>query len=817
MPKKSRLKRLGAWFGTTFSAVAALFYPPNIRNAFKQVTKNGREYICFYLATLLMGAGFWTVALCTESNLVEARARVEAAYDYHVEVTVPDNETYANLDNALTLAMDRDNKNLADFYWAYDEKPLPDGSYIARLTLHEVEEMDASLAEFKKDVLDDVPHGAIRLSPLYTFAEDFELPYNTQLWLSVGAWFLFAVFTLLVLFLIRLDHFRFVYGVYMTYGADFPKLMGAAGGELGTITALTAVPAAIIGVGIAAALYIPNGVGLHLTVRSVLLPVVGSLLAVFCAVWFPVRRMSGQPPIKHLAGEDNTALVSSPRRSFYIFGERFPGKYELYAFWRMRRYYLRLVLSAVLFAAVFVTGLYAAELVKTHNEAAPTEYLLTFEDLLAEPPSASEPETERVTEAETDEYGEVVTSGASEAETEASTPTEPGIDDEYAALLWGDLPLVIDDIDAIPGVSHVEWEASLSGGYTASHILMKPGQLYASGRYTVASDERASEGFRWAANNYAYTAIDEIWIDHRIKHGLCTFDGDPYAALTRDKHIIISEDVYNKKTYDFRPGDTIMVAVCEEVRFKDLVTDPKELLRGQIRDNQFRYETYTVAAVMRGMDSEDNITFGVPYGEYTLLTGTPPARGEIAVCMERGTDLDTVRAAEGELRRILFPLGGWKVTPTGNFFDAEVRALKNDRAVILTLAACLLLISPMVWYFSQILFYRKRRREFTVLRALGAPDGAFARIHRVAGGVLSGCAFLVTVLLSLLLNYGVYIVLNNLLPMMRLTDSIHYDFGLSLPALIACVAVSVLCGYLSCELPYRLYTRRDIAAGRLEL
>ncbi len=800
MPRKSRLKRLGAWLGTTFSAVAALLYPPNIRNAFKQVTKNGREYICFYLATLLMGAGFWTVTLCNESNLVEARARVEAAYDYHVEVTVPDNETYANLDNALTLAMDRDNRNLADFYWAYDEKPLPDGSYVARLTLHDVDGLAPSLAEFKKDVLADVPHGEIRTSPLYSFEDDFQIPYNTQLWLSVGAWFLFAVFTLLVLFLIRLDHFRFVYGVYMTYGADFPKLMGAAGGELGTITALTALPAALIGGGIAAALYIPSGVGLHLTVRAVLLPVIGSLLAVFCAVWFPVRRMSGQPPVKHLAGEDNTSLVSSPRRSFYIFGERFPGKYELYAFWRMRRYYLRLVLSAVLFAAVFVTGLYGADLVKTHNETAPTEYLLTFDDLLAEPSSASETETD---------------TGDAEAETEP--PSEPPVDDEYAALLWGDLPLVIDDIDAIPGVSHVEWEASLAGGYTASHILMKPGQLYASGRYTVSSDERASEGFRWAANNYAYTAIDETWIAHRIKHGLCTFDGDPYDALTKEKHIIISEDIYNKKTYDFKPGDTVMVAVCEEVVFTQLVTDTKELLRGQIRANKFRYETYTVAAVMRGMDSEDTITFGVPYGEYTLLTGTPPSRGEIAVCMERGTDLDTVRAAEGELRRILFPLGGWTVTPTGNFFDAEVRALKNDRAVILTLAACLLLISPMVWYFSQILFYRKRRREFTVLRALGAPDGAFSRLYRVAGGVLSGCAFLMTVLLSLLLNYGVYILLNNLLPMMHLTESIHYDFGLSLPALIACVAVSVLCGYLSCELPYRLYTKRDIAAGRLEL
>jgi ABC-type antimicrobial peptide transport system permease subunit len=116
----------------------------------------------------------------------------------------------------------------------------------------------------------------------------------------------------------------------------------------------------------------------------------------------------------------------------------------------------------------------------------------------------------------------------------------------------------------------------------------------------------------------------------------------------------------------------------------------------------------------------------------------------------------------------------------------------------------------MVWYFSQIMFYRKRRNEFAVLHALGAPDSAFAKLHRLAGGVLSGAAFLVTVPLSLFCNYLVYFTVNTLLPKLHLIESIHYEYRLSIPALIACVLVSVLCGYLSCELPYRMFTKKDI-------
>lgn len=793
MPKKSRTKRLIEWLATLFASIGAVLYPPNLRNAFRSVTKNWKEYICFYLAALVMTAGFWTVSLCTEANMHEAKSTVAEEYDYHIEVALLDNEQYANLDQQLRYQLERENEYLKSYYWVNNGNPLLDGTYSCRIMLDTTYGMETAYWEVHDDMLNRVSQGRrdIRFSPLYTFDEDYGTPYTVQLWSVSLAWLAFSILMMVVLFLIRLDHFRFIYGMYMACGADFPKLMGAAGGELLSITALTWIPSALVGCGIAGALYIPRGVGLWFSPAAILIPLLGGIIAVFVSVWFPVRSMSKQPPVRHLLAGDNTNLVSSPRRSFFLFGENFPGKYELYGFWRMRKYYLRLVISAVLFASFFISGLYIAEMERFHNNLDPYEYQVAYR------PSNyyEEPEPEE---------GEII----------GDEPWAPT--DSQAEDIRYDVDLFLGELEAVPGVSYAEWDVSLSGGYTFSHLLLKPGQVYNASEYVVSSKERTSEGYKWAMNNYAYTAVDQLWIDNIINHDLATFEGDPYAVLTTENGVIISEDVYNEKTYQFKPGDQIIVADCVVVGYKGFVLDAKQMLRYQIDLNKFRYETYTVCAVVRGLNSEDTITFGVGYANYTELTGRHPVRTNLKVYMDKGTDMETVRAAEDNIRKVVSSFSDWSVVPTGNYFETSIKGLKNDSAVILTLAICLLVISPMVWYFSQIMFYRKRRNEFAVLHALGAPDDAFAKMHRLAGGVLSGVAFLVTILLSLLCNYLVYYTVGTLLPWLHLTESLHYEFRLSVPALIACVLVSALCGFLSCELPYRLYTKPDIGVRRVD-
>lgn len=793
MPKRSRIYYVGQWFSTLFRAIGALFYLPNVKNAFRSVTKNWKEYSCFYLAALVMCAGFWTVALSADSNLHEARERVEEAYDYHMEVAVLDNEQYANLDALLQYEQTRENEYIDSFSWVNEGKPLADGTYSVHILLTDTYGLEVSRAAVEAEVLGKISTGRreVRMSPLYTFDSDFRVPYTVQFWAMTLAWLCLSVLMMVVLFLIRLDHFRFIYGVYMTCGADFPKLVGAAGGELMAITAITWIPGSLAGIGVTLAMLTSRGVGLYVSPLGIGTVLVGSLLAVIMAVWVPMRRMSRRPPVRHLVTGDNGGLVSSPRRSFFMVGAGFPGRYEMYGFWRMRKYYLRLVLSAVLFASLFVSGLYIAEMETFHNELDPREYVVAYR-----------PESYYVFQ------NAILGDETGDDESDESAPVWTVLPEE-AAMVREDADLFLSELEAIPGVSHAEWAVTMTGGYAQDHLLLTSEQLWHANQYVVGSEERAADGYRWATNNYTYTAVDKTWIDNITRNGLGTFDGDPYAVLEKENHLILTEDIFNEETFRFKPGDTVVVAVCTKGGMLPIVTDPLQHLRDQIKLYTFRYETYTVAAVLRDTRSEVNVTLGVTYEDYAALTETVPLRDELTVYMENGTDLATVREADPQIRLLLRSFKDWTVTPTGHYFDTQVRSLKNDGGVILTLAACLLLISPMVWYFSQLMFYRKRRHEFALLSAMGAPGRSIAKLHRLAGGVLSGAAFLVTVGLTLLCNYVVYFTVGTLLPKLGLTESVHYVFHLSLPALVACVVVSVLCGFLSCELPYRLYARRS--------
>jgi len=112
-----------------------------------------------------------------------------------------------------------------------------------------------------------------------------------------------------------------------------------------------------------------------------------------------------------------------------------------------------------------------------------------------------------------------------------------------------------------------------------------------------------------------------------------------------------------------------------------------------------------------------------------------------------------------------------------------------------------------VWFFSQIMYYRKRSREFNLLFALGGQRASIGKLHRLAGGVLSGVAFIITAVLSYICNFVVHLLLNTLLPKFGIIENVHYEFIMSWPALLCCLLTAVVCGFLSCEWPYHLFKK----------
>lgn len=788
MAVDTRRRRFARRISTGCRAIGAVFSVRNMKNAFKSVTKDIRAYFCFFVAVFVLQAGFITFALMTDTNIQYAKRTVTEEYSHHVEIVGLDQEQKVNLAYTIDLAVTR----LDPYMQSANIHREVDNTYTVEITFKDgVDLADAKAHVLSRDIMGQIATvnadtgtpWSLRTTPLYTYEQDYATAYTATYVGLFLLWTVLSVAVLWVLYRIRTEHFRFVYGVYMTCGADFPKLYGTAGGELLAVSLLTLLPAIGLGTGITVLTYVPRGVSVAVSWHTVIGFWAYHLLIILLSVYLPMRKLSLQPPVKHLIAGDHTGLVASPRRSFRMFGAGYPVKYELFGLWRLRKYYLGLLLSAVVFAVMFVSGLYLADLEKTHADIDPYEYLVHYT-----PANAVAEE--------------------SESSEEGDAAPAPVIDDDTARMIAGDLDIFLDDIRGAEGVSYVDWSVTTYGGDLSAHLLITPTQLAGGTDSLVRSNERESQGYRYALSDFDYTAFDKLYIDMLVEEEMCTFEGDPYALLTGERQVIVSEDSFNMQAYSFSPGDKILLAVFEKANGAlELVPTPAALLRMQIEKFEFKYVEYTVCAVMRGKPSQNQITFGITFEEYEELTGAYPVRDKLKVYFEKGSDFDTVNSAEDTIRRALRYCSGWQVTPSGNYFQTEVNNQKQDRVMIYVLATMLLIISPLVWFFSQIMYYKKRREEFHVLLALGGEEASIAKLHRIAGGVLSGAAFLLTVLLSCACNALVHFCINTLLPKFGLIQGVGYAYELSLPALIVCIAVSVLCGFMSCEIPYRMFEK----------
>ena len=777
--RQSRRVRLRARLRTAGAALAATFRPRNLRRARRSVVYSAREYLCFYLAMLIIGTGFFVIALGADAELEHTRRQITDNYDYHIEIGGMTQEQMTAANNRFYVELEKE----VPWLEAVRIRQETDGSYTCFVTAPDGFDPAETLAYVRAEVLRQVSGDyRVSTSPLYGYASTYNAPLLWEWWGITLAWLLLSVLALSVLLRIRLEHFRFVYGIYTTCGADYPMLFGAMAGDM-LVIALFCVPlSALLGVGGTALLCLPRGLELHLSARTVLTLPLLWILTVLAAVCRPMRRLSHRTPIWMLTGQDASGLVSSPRRSLRLFGASFPGRYELFTFWRMRKYYAGLILSAVLFSALFVSGLYIARIQESRANVPAYEYIISY------------PATAGV-ESETGEDGGIVL---------------PTVDADTAAMLRSDGDLFIPSVANLPSVAYVWWQAERRAGTCMSHLLIRPEQTgRVAGSYVVPSDERASDGYTFAMQNYTYVAVDSLWLDAITENGLGTVEGDPSAVLTDPYSIIVTEDIYNQSAYRFSPGDRVVVATLLKMNKPMIaVADERAALRQQIAGCSFSYAEYTVCAVVRGMTSRDSILLGVGYDAYTTLTGQPAVRDKLYVYMDGEASFEEVREAETAVRREVSYFSGWTVSRTGNCFRARVQNGRGTPDVIRLLSALILLISPAVWLFSQIMFYRKRRGELALLRALGARNRRIACLFPLAGGVLSVLASLVTVALVSLCNRIVYLCIAVLLPKLHLTDAFPYAYSLSIPALLLCVGISLVCGFLSCVIPGWLLRRR---------
>lgn len=773
----------------------------NVKNAAKSVFGNFREYASFFAALFIMQTLLWLVCFTTVTNVGRERDVIYSSYDYHMEITNLTATDYAYISNVLVKKDNQTGRSYESYEWLPPEGERP--FYTLRVLLGSGYDSDDESVYFYQRVKAalkpigdadvfikyyltqngvDTGHVQINYTPLYS--------YDTQtapseiwgaFWLCIGLGVMFVALTAL-LFSIRLNHYKFMYGIYMTCGAGFKRLYTSSIHEMMLIAAATLLPSVGAAVGLCAAVF-----GSVVSMRWWMVPLVLfiNFITVLIAVRVPTRRLSVRPPIELIVAQDNSNMVSSPRRSFRIFGKTFPYHYELFSAWRFRTYLARLLVAAVMFTSVFICGIFISGMNVTDAGVMRPEF--------------------------------TVHADLSGIDLFSDSDEEFNLDD--VVDIMDDAQH--DGIGAVDGVSHTVWTNETSASSLASLMLIKR-SMHSSTKYSVSVDTRTDE-YNYAVNMFAYQAVDRTYIDTLCS--LYNVDGDPYLVLEGGNNIIISDSVYNDSCFSFSPGDTVLIGKKVHGKLDQLdylQLNDQEILKKMLERMTFVYDEYNVVAVVHGLEAERGFVVGMNWRKYLGVTGNTAISGDISVYLDASVPASSSETVLSGIRRGLNSYlddYGISYTVASNYatLNRELTAARGTGSRTVLISVLLLLLSPIVWLFSQLLFYFKRENEMKVLRMLGAGERAVRGLYSFAGLIVAALASVTAVILSYIMSFTLFKLMDSWLPGLGFTESPGYVYNIPLWAILTAVAVSVVCAYVSSMIPYFISRRKTAAEAARQM
>ena len=727
---------------------------------------NFKQYACFFVALFIIQTFYGLMSVSNANNNEVEYAHVQAEYDYHVVLRE------LNLDqlNLLVSKTDAVFKNDLIYKIVRIEENL---NYMTNRTRYNVYlffngDKDVSNTRFRKEFLGADESGKITQSGrLQSVGGD-----KTQFSLNYTALFRFddnkranlvtfivitlvllavSIFLLTALYKIRVNQYKFTYGVYMTFGADFKKLFGTAFWELFVISIVTLIPAVLVSTLVVYFIYRPSGFAFHFSFLSFLLVGVFNLIVVLASVWMPMRIMSIRQPMSLIITEDNSNYVTSPMRSINLLGKSFPTQYEYYSLWRFRKYSIQLLTTAIVFCALFIMGLYYADIYQTDLEYPRPQFTIDL------------------------------------------SRTDFAYDDEMSEELY-----------ALSGVREVKAaDNNIEAIEIASHMITDRSNVRPFKNIVVYNSEQHPVENARVTNDLVYTGLTEEQLRILEKY---EYSGDLNSLFTQPNTVIIGDAISNVPTYRFEVGDTIEVAVkVGQIRAVDTNLSGRNLLKSQIQYFRFEYHTFTVGAVLHNVPSS-----GMPIyftaGDYETITGKPLQTTAVEVYVDQDMTPDQISTLESEIRNWGRIYGEVRIVNTHRLSLDNIAADKHYNELYICIAILILFISPLVWFFTQTLYYFKREKEFNILQAMGALVKDIRHIYLQGGIVMAVLSLIVAIVLSYIGSYALFYVFNVMVPYFA-HEPVRYAFYMPWYAIVTSIVMSVSCGFLSTYLPFRSYIK----------
>jgi len=560
-----------------------------------------------------------------------------------------------------------------------------------------------------------------------------------------------SIFLLTALYNIRVNQYKFTYGVYMTFGADFRRLFATAFWELFVISTVTLIPAAVLSNVVVWGIYSAFGIAFSVSYLSLLWIALFTLVVTLVSVWMPMRVMALKQPMSLIVTEDNSNLVTSPRRSINLLRKTFPRDYEFSSIWRFRKYSVQLLSTAIVFCALFICGLYLADIYTRDLEYSRPQFT---------------------------------------------------VDVSATGLAYDEI--MCEELYALEGITEVEAMNSTKALHLASHMVTDGDNVLSmTGVIQYKSPENPMEG-HCATNETAYFGMSRDQVKVLQKY---SYSGDLQSVFEKENTVIIGDSISNVPTFEFEVGDTILISkkTGHIKTLSDNLTG-ENLLRNQIEYFHFDYYPFTVGAVLHDIPSgELPIFFNVE--DYETITGESGAATKINLYIDQSMTPEEVTVLERQLwdwGRSLY--GDVKISNTHQLNLDNIAKDKHYNELYICIAVLILMISPLVWFFSQTLYYYKREREFNILQSLGAPRKSIRSIYLQGGLIMAALSLGVALLLSYAGSYAMFYMYNVVIPYFT-NEHVRYPFYMPWYAILISIIVSVGCGFLSSYLPFRSYVK----------
>ncbi len=877
----------------------------NIKPAFKTVTFHFKEYICFYIAVMIIQILFGIIVMSASSNIKYERKTVSETYNYHISFLNMNKRQYDYLskmgdskydpsdypnetvppaqtgNNVIFKFVKEDSRGSGgsktyDMYFLFEDR---DGTSPEKLY-----KRYQKLYERDLKVLRD-EHGdyEVILSPLYNIDDRLaSVKATCATWLAVLGGVSIAVFILL--YNIRINHFKFTYGIYMSFGADSKKLFGTCFWEVMVISWLTLLPSALIATLTDFAFFKLGGYEYFFSPQLMLWVIIFMIPIILISVYLPVKNTAVKPPLKLLLAEDNSNLASSPRISSGVIGRKFPWSYEKLSLLRFRKYNIQLTLSSVVFAALFVcTSFYCSVYSYSMNVKQP-EFTVKFEQnrvehtqiITSKGEESKRFETLRKTLYKPDVYlsvrnengkayafekfydnslyeysytdapgGTRIRSFTALDGTDATAEYESakaealkgdaseenlrqfeeyfdsdkyileklgnGVADKAFILKKEEKKIITYEgptyeswmeksLYSIGGITDVFKNCSVDAFGISSYAMFQQSDVKRDSSFlTHPRDRRYSE----ATINVEYRAADSEIINYLENSFECSGDFDDLVNV--GSRVIISNSVNNKEALNIKVGDNIKIAKLKSLKKRPTLADGLEgdkYLEFIMKHGEFEYRTYKVCGIIENMSSDGNMVMYFSDEEFKAITNIEPLYKEVSIFVDQSLSDSAVNALSADLRHWAKDHDYTRVEWLNTLSETRSERAMLKLPIFQTIAVMILILSPIFWFFSQIMFYKKREKEFELLRGMGAVESEIRKLFLADGLMLAGLGALVTLLLSSVGVFVMYSLTQKYLTIFVTATAVKYNFEFPLVAVVAATSASAVFGFLSSYLPY---------------